>query len=53
MLSFDLKGGIGHLRHFLKALKVFTLAESLWGIESLVAHHRFGGSRAWSRIRQQ
>jgi cystathionine gamma-synthase len=38
MLSFDLKGGIGDVRRFLQALRVFTLAESLGGIESLVAH---------------
>jgi cystathionine gamma-synthase len=38
MLSFDLKGGIGNVRRFLQALRVFTLAESLGGIESLVAH---------------
>lgn len=38
MLSFDLKGDIGDVRRFVEALTVFTLAESLGGIESLVAH---------------
>lgn len=38
MLSFDLKGDIGDVRRFVESLKVFTLAESLGGIESLVAH---------------
>lgn len=38
MLSFELAGGIEHVRAFVEAVKVFTLAESLGGIESLVAH---------------
>src|ERR1019366_3544789 len=38
MLSFDLRGDIGDVRRFVEALRVFTLAESLGGIESLVAH---------------
>lgn len=33
-----LEGGIEDARRFVTALKVFTLAESLGGIESLVAH---------------
>ena len=36
MLSFELKGDMETARKFLKALKVFTLAESLGGVESLV-----------------
>jgi cystathionine beta-lyase/cystathionine gamma-synthase len=35
MLSFEVRGDY---RRFLKALKIFTLAESLGGIESLVNH---------------
>lgn len=35
MMSFYLKGGLTESRKFLKALKVFTLAESLGGFESL------------------
>lgn len=35
MLSFYLKGGLEESRKFLSALKVFTLAESLGGYESL------------------
>ena len=35
MLSFYLKGGLQESRKFLSALKVFTLAESLGGYESL------------------
>ncbi|MCX6548885.1 MAG: PLP-dependent aspartate aminotransferase family protein [Acidobacteria bacterium] len=39
MLSFELKeGGNEHLNRVLRALKWFTLAESLGGVESLVAH---------------
>ena len=38
MLSFNLKGGADGVRRFVEAVKVFTLAESLGGIESLVAH---------------
>jgi cystathionine gamma-lyase len=36
MLSFKIKGSVDHVRSFLAALKVFTLAESLGGVESLV-----------------
>lgn len=35
MISFYIKGGIKQASNFLKALKVFTLAESLGGVESL------------------
>jgi cystathionine gamma-lyase len=35
MISFYVKGGIKHAERFLKGLKVFTLAESLGGVESL------------------
>jgi cystathionine gamma-synthase len=38
MLSFELKGGIENVRRFIEAVRVFTLAESLGGVESLVAH---------------
>lgn len=38
MLSFELKGGIEAVRTFVDAIDVFTLAESLGGIESLIAH---------------
>ncbi len=38
MLSFDLAGGVEAVRAFIAAVRVFTLAESLGGIESLVAH---------------
>ncbi|MGJ0482779.1 cystathionine gamma-synthase [Pantoea agglomerans] len=38
MLSFDVDGDEALLRRFLKALKLFTLAESLGGVESLVSH---------------
>ncbi len=38
MLSFELNGGIAAVRRFVAALKIFTLAESLGGIESLIAH---------------
>ena len=38
MLSFELTGGLGAVRRFVEAVEVFTLAESLGGIESLIAH---------------
>ena len=38
MLSFDLAGGADAARRFVEAVRVFTLAESLGGVESLVAH---------------
>jgi cystathionine gamma-synthase len=38
MLSFELHGGIGNVRAFLNGLRCFSLAESLGGVESLVAH---------------
>ena len=38
MVSFELKGGTAHVCAFLKGLKCFSLAESLGGVESLIAH---------------
>jgi len=38
MLSFQLKGGFNHCRKFLDNLRVFTVAESLGGVESLIEH---------------
>lgn len=38
MLSFELNGDEATLRRFLKALELFTLAESLGGVESLISH---------------
>ncbi len=38
IVSVELPGGIRGARRFLKRLKVFTLAESLGGVESLVDH---------------
>jgi cystathionine gamma-synthase len=38
MLSFELRGEIDSVRRFVEAVKLFTLAESLGGVESLVAH---------------
>ena len=38
MLSFELKDGIAAVRRLLTAIQVLTLAESLGGIESLIAH---------------
>ncbi len=38
MVSFELKGGIPQVRAFLAGLRCFSLAESLGGVESLVAH---------------
>jgi cystathionine gamma-synthase len=38
MLSFEVVGGVTAVRRFVEAVEVITLAESLGGIESLVAH---------------
>jgi cystathionine gamma-synthase len=38
MVSFELHGGEESVRTFLDGLEYFTLAESLGGVESLVAH---------------
>ena len=38
MLSFEVDGDEALLRRFLKALRLFTLAESLGGVESLISH---------------
>ncbi|WP_215848186.1 cystathionine gamma-synthase [Candidatus Pantoea bituminis] len=38
MLSFEIDGDEVLLRRFLKALQLFTLAESLGGVESLISH---------------
>jgi cystathionine gamma-synthase len=38
MLSFELAGGEAALEAFLTGLQCFTLAESLGGVESLIAH---------------
>jgi cystathionine gamma-lyase len=38
MLSFYLRGDLDAARRFLKAVRVFTLAESLGGVESLIEH---------------
>jgi cystathionine gamma-synthase len=38
MVSFELAGGVGAVERFTSALEHFTLAESLGGVESLVAH---------------
>ena len=38
MVSFEVKGGLDGVQRFVNALQCFTLAESLGGVESLVAH---------------
>ena len=38
MLSFELAGGVEAVRAIIDNLEVFTLAESLGGVESLIAH---------------
>ena len=38
MLSFELEGGVPAVERFLGSLSCFSLAESLGGVESLVAH---------------
>jgi cystathionine gamma-lyase len=38
MLSFEIKGGLEEAKRFLESMKVFALAESLGGVESLIEH---------------
>ncbi|MDP9202477.1 MAG: cystathionine gamma-synthase [Gemmatimonadota bacterium] len=38
MVSFEINGGIDSVQRFVNALQCFTLAESLGGVESLIAH---------------
>ena len=38
MVSFELYGGVEAVKQFLSGLKIFALAESLGGVESLIAH---------------
>jgi cystathionine gamma-synthase len=38
MVSFEIHGGVDGVQRFVNALQCFTLAESLGGVESLVAH---------------
>lgn len=38
MLSFELAGGVEAVRSLVESLEIFTLAESLGGVESLIAH---------------
>ena len=38
MLSFELQGGLSSVRAFVDGLRCFSLAESLGGVESLIAH---------------
>jgi cystathionine gamma-lyase len=38
MVSVDIRGGVRAARRFLARLRIFTLAESLGGVESLVEH---------------
>ena len=38
MLSFEIKGGLEEAERFLESVRVFALAESLGGVESLIEH---------------
>jgi cystathionine gamma-lyase len=38
MITFFIKGGLAEARRFLEKVEVFTLAESLGGVESLIEH---------------
>ena len=38
MISFELKGGLKQAKKFLETVEIFTLAESLGGVESLIEH---------------
>ena len=38
MLSFEIKGELEEAKRFLESVKLFALAESLGGVESLIEH---------------
>jgi cystathionine gamma-synthase len=38
MVSFDVEGGLAEVHHVLRSVRVFALAESLGGVESLIDH---------------
>jgi cystathionine gamma-lyase len=38
MITFFVRGGLPEARKFLEKVRVFTLAESLGGVESLIEH---------------
>jgi len=38
MLSFEIKGGLEEAKRFLESVRLFALAESLGGVESLIEH---------------
>jgi cystathionine gamma-lyase len=38
MITFHLEGGLSQARSFLENVKIFSLAESLGGVESLIEH---------------
>jgi len=38
MITFYLKGGLAESKSFLETVKLFALAESLGGVESLIEH---------------
>ena len=38
MVSFEVVGGVGGVQRLVESLECFTLAESLGGVESLIAH---------------
>jgi len=38
MISFEVNGGIEEVNHILRSVKIFAVAESLGGIESLICH---------------
>ncbi|WP_063659156.1 O-succinylhomoserine (thiol)-lyase [Aliivibrio fischeri] len=53
MLSFELNGSLEQLKVFVKKLKYFSLAESLGGVESLIAHPGTMTHRAMSDEAQE
>jgi len=38
MISFEIKGGLEEAKQFLESLRIFAVAESLGGVESLIEH---------------
>jgi cystathionine gamma-synthase len=38
MVSFEIEGNLDYINHVLRTVKLFALAESLGGVESLIDH---------------
>jgi cystathionine gamma-lyase len=53
MLSFEIRGGLEEAEIFLSKLKIFSLAESLGGVESLIEHPALMTHASVSKIERE